>query len=75
MRFVIYTRLWHAFRSFENSASSDISIIPLIKEFNSMVWKAKKEKSIALNAKIDGIKIPEELAEFSKDLKACHNLV
>ena len=55
--------------------SSDISIIPLIKEFNSMVWKAKKEKGIALNAKIEGMKIPEELVEFSKDLKACHNLV
>ena len=55
--------------------SSDISVIPLIKEFNSMVWKAKKEKGIALNAKIEGIKIPEELAEFSKDLTACHNLV
>ena len=63
--------------SFPNAekVSSDISIIPLIKEFNSMVWKAKKEKGIALNAKIEGIKIPEELVEFSKDLKACHNLV
>ena len=55
-------------------ASTDISIIPMIKEFNSMVWKTKKEKGIALNAKIEGIKIPEELAEFSKDLTACHNL-
>ncbi len=54
--------------------NSDISSIQLIKEFNSMVWKAKKEKGIALNAKIEGMGIPAELAEFSKDLKACHNL-
>ena len=54
--------------------SSSLSDIELIKEFNSMVWKAKKEKGVALNAKIEGIKMPDELAEFAKDLAACHNL-
>ena len=57
-----------------NKGTSDLSKITKIIEFNSSVWKAKKEKAIALNAKIEGIEIPQELAEFSKDLKACHNL-
>lgn len=54
--------------------TSDLSNIQKIMEFNSSVWKAKKDKGIALNAQIGGIKIPEELSRFSNDLKACHNL-
>jgi valyl-tRNA synthetase len=53
---------------------SDLSKIEKIMEFNSSVWKAKKEKGLSLNSPIEGIKIPEELSQFSKDLKACHNL-
>ena len=49
-------------------------IIRKIMEFNSAVWKAKKDKSISLKEKISGIVLPAELADFSADLKACHNL-
>ena len=44
-------------------------------EFNSEVWKQKKEKGISLRAEISGIEIPKELADFEKDLKECHGLV
>jgi valyl-tRNA synthetase len=45
-----------------------------IMEFNSQIWKAKRDKNISLKEKISGIGIPRELAAFSADLKACHNL-
>ncbi len=45
-----------------------------IMEFNSQVWKMKKEKGIGLRDEIKGIKIPAELKNFEKDLKNCHNL-
>ncbi len=50
--------------------------IPITKltDFNSKVWKTKKEKGISLRNQIREIKIPKELQEFTKDLKACHNI-
>ena len=43
-------------------------------DFNSQIWKTKKEKGISLRNQIKGIKIPKELTPFEKDLKACHNI-
>ncbi len=57
-----------------NKGKSDLQIIQKISEFNSMVWKAKKEKGLSLNSPISGIRIPGELSVFSKDLASCHNL-
>ena len=45
-----------------------------IAEFNSQVWKAKKEKGISLSEPISNIKIPKDLKDFEKDLKVCHGL-
>lgn len=45
-----------------------------IVEFNSMVWNAKKSSGRSLRDQI-AISIPDELKEFSKDLKAMHNIV
>ncbi|MFH0712006.1 MAG: valine--tRNA ligase [archaeon] len=42
--------------------------------FNSQIWKIKKEKGISLKGPISEIKIPKELIPFEKDLKACHNI-
>jgi valyl-tRNA synthetase len=53
---------------------SNLKIIEKIIEFNSKIWKEKKEKGISLRDKISGIKIPKDLEEFSQDLKSCHNL-
>ena len=44
-------------------------------EFDSEVWKIKKEKGIALNKEISGIDVPKELKEYEKELKVCHKLV
>lgn len=43
-------------------------------EFNSHVWKTKKEKNISLREAIKGIKIPKELSIFEKDLITGHRL-
>ena len=52
----------------------DKETIKKIIDFNSMVWKAKKEKGISLREPIKNIKIPEELQSFEMDLKACHKI-
>ncbi|MEK6928265.1 MAG: valine--tRNA ligase [Nanoarchaeota archaeon] len=44
-------------------------------EFNSQVWKAKREKLISLKESISGIDIPKELKDFESDLIASHNLL
>ena len=46
-----------------------------LSEFNSETWRAKKEAGLSLNAEIEGIEIPEELAEFTAELVTMHNIV
>ncbi len=53
---------------------SDLKLIAKIMEFDSEVWKIKKEKLLALNKEISGIDVPKELKEFEKELKVCHKL-
>jgi len=53
---------------------SELSLVDAIIEFNSEVWKSKKEKGITLRNPIEGIKIPKGLLDYEKDLKACHNI-
>ncbi|OIO42117.1 valine--tRNA ligase [Candidatus Pacearchaeota archaeon CG10_big_fil_rev_8_21_14_0_10_31_9] len=53
---------------------SNLKLIEKIIDFNSSIWKAKKEKGISLREPIEGIKIPKELKDFEKDLKACHKI-
>ncbi|MEM5801562.1 MAG: valine--tRNA ligase [Candidatus Aenigmatarchaeota archaeon] len=43
-------------------------------EFNSAVWKEKKDKGLSLKAEIV-IKVPEELKMFKKDLIKMHNII
>ncbi|MBU5688943.1 MAG: valine--tRNA ligase [Candidatus Aenigmarchaeota archaeon] len=43
-------------------------------EFNSAVWKEKKDKGLSLKAEI-AIKVPEELKMFKKDLVKMHNII
>jgi valyl-tRNA synthetase len=52
----------------------DISLVGKIMDFNSFVWKSKKEKGISLKEKIEGIEIPTELKDFEKDLRAAHGV-
>jgi len=55
--------------------NSDLNLIDKIIEFDSEVWKKKKDEGISLRNEIKGIKIPKELKDFEKDLKECHNLI
>ena len=55
----------------------DISLNSLtqkIIDFNSYIWNKKKEEGLSLKDSIK-VMIPEELAIFSKDLKAMHNII
>jgi len=49
-------------------------IIEELMNFNSLVWKQKKEKNISLKEPISNVRIPPSLKDFDKDLKAAHNL-
>lgn len=49
-------------------------IIHKITEFNSQIWKLKKEKGISLRESITGVTIPAELKKFKQDLIACHKI-
>lgn len=51
-----------------------ISSTESIMDFNSKVWKTKKEMGISLNSEIQGIKIPVELEDFSVQLINMHKL-
>ena len=42
-------------------------------QFNSNVWKLKKEKNLSLKDSIK-VKIPAELEIFKEDLISCHNI-
>ena len=44
-------------------------------EFNSNVWRMKKESSISLNTEIGGVDIPEELSLLTDSLTRMHRLV
>ena len=50
------------------------SLTNTLEEFNSMVWKAKKELGISLKSPISGIDMPEKLAPFTSTLTQMHNL-
>jgi len=44
-------------------------------DFNSETWRAKKEQGLSLNAEIEGVPVPENLAEFADELTAMHKLL
>jgi valyl-tRNA synthetase len=59
---------------FEEKIEGDFSAYtPKLVEFNSLVWKKKKEEGISLKDSIS-MEIPKELKIFERDLKAMHNL-
>jgi len=43
-------------------------------EFNSIIWKAKKDEGISLAAPLSGQKVPEDLSIISEALVAMHKL-
>ena len=63
------------FESFpETSGTETIIGTELLLEFNSAVWKAKKDKGLSLKAEIEKAVIPEQLKDLEADLKSAHNI-
>ncbi len=54
---------------------SNLKLIDELVDFNSEVWKKKKDRGISLRNEISGIKIPKRLKNFEKDLIVAHGLV
>ncbi|MEX0920403.1 MAG: valine--tRNA ligase [Candidatus Pacearchaeota archaeon] len=54
---------------------SELINVQRVMDFNSEIWKKKKEKGISLRNEISGIKIPKILEPFERDLKATHKLI
>ncbi|MBT3654355.1 MAG: class I tRNA ligase family protein [Euryarchaeota archaeon] len=52
-----------------------LSLTEPIMNFNSIVWKTKKEMGISLNSEIQGMNIPAELENFSVQLTNMHKLI
>ena len=65
-------------REFPKSVESNIKLLsltgPLI-DFNSEVWRKKKDNGISLNSEIPGVIIPEELQILSESLIRMHRIV
>jgi hypothetical protein len=53
---------------------SDLNMINDLMEFNGLIWKAKKDKSLSLKDEISGIELPKSLKAFEKDIVRTHNL-
>lgn len=58
----------------EYIGKSNLKLINKIMEFNSWIWKHKKERGISLRSPVQKMKIPDELKDFEKDLIIAHNL-
>ena len=58
----------------EEWSSPLIELTQTLMEFNSEVWKRKKESGLSLREDISGISIPDELTPFEDDLVRMHRL-
>ncbi len=47
--------------------------IQLLMEFNSKIWKEKRDKGLSLKSPMKEILAPGDLKIFERDLKACHS--
>ena len=56
-------------------SEKEIKIIDELINFNSELWKKKKELGISLRTEIKNVSIPENLKMFEGDLKAAHNII
>ena len=58
----------------KNKIDSKVNLVENIMEFNSYVWKKKKDSGISLRNSIEGIEIPKEFIGLEKDLRAVHKI-
>jgi valyl-tRNA synthetase len=45
-----------------------------ILEFNSQMWKLKKERGLSFSSPLEGVQVPVDLVEFASDLKSMHRI-
>jgi valyl-tRNA synthetase len=50
------------------------ALTPIISEFNSMVWKLKKDSGLSLKSPISGIVVPNELSALQDSLVRMHSI-
>ena len=50
------------------------ALTPIISEFNSAVWKSKKDSGLSLKSPISGIDIPSELSALEDSLVRMHSI-
>jgi len=50
------------------------ALTPIISEFNSAVWKSKKDSGISLKSPISGIDVPSELSTLEDSLVRMHSI-
>ncbi len=58
----------------EGEGTEWLALTPVLLDFNSSVWKEKKEKGLALREGLDGVTLPEELRPFADDLSRMHHI-
>ena len=59
----------------QNKSSDFLSKTEPLVEFNSLIWKTKKEQGLSLKSEIEGITIPPILIDFKDALISMHNLL
>ena len=55
--------------------AENLNLTASLIEFNSNVWKVKKDSGISLNSEITGIQIPDELSELKISLIRMHSII
>ena len=53
----------------------DLKNVDKLMEFNSWVWKQKKDKKVSLKSPVEIANVPIEIKLYEKDLIECHKLV
>jgi valyl-tRNA synthetase len=61
--------------SSNTNTNAYLQLTELLIDFNSSIWKAKKDQGLSLKSEIHGISVPSELDEFKGALTSMHNLV
>ena len=58
----------------DEDAAALRALTPIISEFNSAVWKSKKDIGLSLKSPISGIVVPSELSELRDSLVRMHSI-
>ena len=43
--------------------------------FNGEIWRTKKERNLSLKSPLEGVSVPDELADYAVDLQRMHSLI